>query len=203
MTGNLEIENELLLREHYQLTAEELLVVKLLLLASLDEGHPEYLQRYMSLPNKVDLREIIISLQEKSVILKSFKVPNKGEPFNPQSVTFNSVFHKTYYKASGDMGFELFTNYPSIITIKGSVYSLRNVAKKYNTLEEFFFAYGKAIKFNPSTHIKVMNLLEWGKEHDLINYNICEFVISRKWLELEQLKDSGFNNEFYDSIESI
>jgi hypothetical protein len=35
-----------------------------------------------------------------------------------------------------------------------------------------------------------MELLEWGKQHGKINYGICEFIISAKWLELKELRDN-------------
>jgi hypothetical protein len=40
------------------------------------------------------------------------------------------------------------------------LYPLKNIAKKYNTLDEFFFAYSSAIKHNPETHKEVMKLLK-------------------------------------------
>jgi hypothetical protein len=40
-----------------------------------------------------------------------------------------------------------------------------------------------------------MKLLKWGKEHNKINYGICEFVISHKWEELKYLKDNGIEND--------
>ena len=34
-----------------------------------------------------------------------------------------------------------------------------------------------------------MEILEWAKENDLINFGICEFIASHKWIELQYLKD--------------
>ena len=58
--------------------------------------------------------------------------------------------------------------------------SLKNIAKKYNTLDEFFFAYSSAIKHNPDLHKEVLDLLKWGIENNQIRYGIVEFVVSQK-----------------------
>ena len=36
-----------------------------------------------------------------------------------------------------------------------------------------------------------MELLEWGKENNKITSGICDFIESRKWLDLEQMRDHG------------
>jgi hypothetical protein len=96
------------------------------------------------------------------------------------------------------MGMELFMNYPSFVNIQGRQCSLKNISKLFKSMDDFCFAYGKAIKFNPEMHTKIMELLAFGKENDLIHYGITEFVISMKWLEIEELKLSdninGYNN---------
>lgn len=78
------------------------------------------------------------------------------------------------------MGQELFEAYPPFLSSNGKLLPLRNIAKKFNTLDEFFFAYSSAIKHNPEKHKEVMELLEWGKENGKICYGICEFIISQK-----------------------
>lgn len=70
------------------------------------------------------------------------------------------------------MGQELFEAYPPFLSSNGKLLPLRNIAKKFNTLDEFFFAYSSAIKHNPEKHKEVMELLEWGKEHGKICYGI-------------------------------
>lgn len=67
-------------------------------------------------------------------------------------------------------------------------------------MDELYFSYGLAISHDYKKHQHVMELLEWGKKHDKINYGICEFIISRKWDELEKLKESGkYENMVADS----
>ena len=78
--------------------------------------------------------------------------------------------------------------------------TLYSIAKKFNTLDEFFFAYSSAIKHNPDKHKEVMELLEWGKEHGKINYGICEFIISAKWTELAYLREHPHEGEIGDTF---
>ena len=89
------------------------------------------------------------------------------------------------------MGKELFDSYPPFLNAGNKLYPLKNIAKKYNSLEEFYFAYSSAIKHSIDSHKEIMELLEWGKENGHISYSIVEFVISRKWIELKELRDNG------------
>ena len=200
---SLTIDNELLMIERHQLTAEEWFVVRLLLLASSEEAHEEYFIRYFKLPTKPDLREIMVSLQNKGVVLKSYKVPNRGERFYPEDVEFNSNFLKNYFKYSYELGEELFKAYPMSMIVQGIQHSLLNISKKYNSLEEAYFAYGKAIGHNPVKHKRVLELLEWAKDNKLINYGICEFIISQKWTELERLQNGDGCTINYDTVKSL
>ena len=49
--------------------------------------------------------------------------------------------------------------YPNWINMNGKLVPLKNVATKVSTLDEFFFMYSSAIKHNPETHKKVMEIL--------------------------------------------
>ena len=198
------IENELLMLEKYRLTPEEWLVTRLLILASVDEGHPEYLKRYLGFSD-LKLRDTLKSLQNKSVILHSYKIPESGQVFDPEDVDLNSNFLRNFYKCSGTMGQELFEPYPYQIVSNGGVrYILNNIAKSYDSLEDLYYDYGKSIKFNPDTHKKVMKLLGFAKEHNLITFGICEWVKSRKWLTIEKMKkDGSYLETVTDNIESI
>ena len=174
----------------YQIFAEELLFIKLVFLAQ--EGHPEYLSKYFSqMPLKGAPRDTMLSLQEKGIINKSYKIPEKGQTFNPLDIDFNKNFMKSYLQHSYDMGMELFMNYPAFIIINSKQFSLKNIAKSFKNLDDFAFAYGKAIKFDVEKHKEILELLEWGKEMNVLNYGIIEFITSLKWLELKELKESG------------
>lgn len=185
------IENQLMLMEEYKISAEEWFFLQTLFLAQPEEDKSEYVYQYLGLQqNPKAFLTMLSRFQEVGIIKKDYKLPITT--FYPESVEFNKNFLKKYLKYSGDLGKELFESYPNLIVIKGIAYSLKNIAKKYNSLEEFYFAYGKAIGHNPTKHEEVMSLLSWAKENDLINHNICEFVISHKWNELAEIKDRGF-----------
>lgn len=182
----LEINTILNLLTTYKLTADELLVVYLTFLARDEEGHPEYFAKWFNNGGSKHLREIFESLKEKGIIKKDYE----ASEYDPNEIEFNKNFIKSWLKNSCVLGQELFNAYPPFLNSGGKLLPLRNIAKKYNTLDEFFFAYSSAIKHNPETHKEVMELLEWGKQHGKINYGICEFIISAKWLELKELRDN-------------
>jgi hypothetical protein len=45
-----------------------------------------------------------------------------------------------------------------------------------------------------------MEMLKYGKEHDLIRFGILEWVASQKWNFIEELKNNGAENLIADSI---
>lgn len=188
----LEIERELLILEQYKITPEEWMIIQLIFLAQEEENHPELLANYMfNGVDKTPLKELLTNLQNKQIINKSYKIPKEGQTFIADNVEFNKIFLNNILKNSGDMGYELFQEYPLSTYINGTPYSLRNISKHYKTQADFFYAYGKAIRFNPKTHERVMEILIEAKEQNLINYNICEFIISNKWDDLEALMSNG------------
>jgi hypothetical protein len=186
----LSFDREIDLMIKYQVYAEELLFIKLVFLAQ--EGHVEYLSKYFSqMPLKGAPRDTMLSLQEKGVINKSYKIPEKGQTFNPLDIEFNKNFMKSYLQHSYDMGMELFMKYPNFIIINSKQFSLKNIAKVFKSIDDFAFAYGKAIQFNIDKHNEILELLDWAKEVNILNYGIVEFITSLKWNEIKELKDSG------------
>ena len=180
----------------YRLSAEELLVINLIFLVQ--EGYPEYFEQYNSECSHSDFKEIIISLQEKGVFTKK----SITFPLNLRDLQFNKRFINAYLQSSNVLGIELLQAYPKTVNINGKLCSLTNIGKFYNSMEEFTFAYGKAIKFNQQNHEKVLEILQWAVEQDLIHYNLCEFIISQKWIELEQLKQSN-NAPIFNTFEDL
>ena len=112
MKANLNIEEELNIMEKYKLSPNELFTIRVLLLAK-EEYNEEYLFRFLSIPEPMrgDLRSTLVSLQDKGIILKSYKIPNKGEQFYPEEVEFNKAFLKNFFRASYEMGFEIYSPY--------------------------------------------------------------------------------------------
>ena len=200
------IDNQILLIKEYNISAEEWFFIQLLFLAQPEEQKSDLLMDYLqySVANyKLSPREMLLHFQEVGIVNKSYRVPKTGEMFDPESVEFNKNFLHKYFKYSGDLGEDLFNNYPINIIIKDTLFTLRNIAKKYNSMEEFSFAYAKTIGHSPKKHAEVMDLLEWAKTHKLVNFNICEFVISRKWLDFKTLKEEGFDGNTFKIDELI
>lgn len=178
--------------EKYHLTAEESLVIELLFLASIEEGHSEYLVKYFTMQiDRTELRDILISLQDKGIIVKSYKIPSKGQKFDPESIEFNKNFLHNYRKFSGELGQEFFKEYPSIAIINGNEAPLKNYAKKFNSEEDFYFHYGKAIGWKLEKHQEVIELIKWAKDNNctLLNMNIADFTISKMWRSIKELKE--------------
>lgn len=188
--------------EKYGLTAEELLVIDLLFRASIEEGHSELLVKYFTMSvNRSELRDLLESLQDKGIIVKSYKIPAKGQKFDPEAVEFNKNFLHNYRKFSGELGLEFFNEFPSIALIGGVEAPLKNYAKKFNSEEDFFYQYGKSIGWKQDKHEEIIELIRWGKENDcrLLNMNIADFVISKMWNSIAELKN-GDGMMHFDSV---
>ena len=155
------------------LTPTELYVLRLLFLAI--DGEPTYLTNYLSniTDGKQLFRQVLKSLQDKKVILSSFKIPEEGESLNYKNIPFNKNFIKMYIRESNDIGKELFEEYPPFINIGGKLCSIKNFTKaNLFSFEDFCLYYAKAIKNAGVTHERVMESLRFAKEHNLINYTI-------------------------------
>lgn len=198
------LESQLQLMDRYNLTAEEYLVIELLF-TSIESKSVENISAYYHLPiNKTGIRDILVSLRDKGVILKSFVIPAKGASLDVDTIDFNENFMKVYRKASGELGEEFFKAYPNEAVIQGQSVALKNWAKKFKSEDEMYFQYGKAIGWNPKKHAHVLELIEWSKNHDLfgLNMNIADFIVSRMWESIEAHKDgSGAIN--FDNLTAI
>ena len=58
-----------------------------------------------------DIRLHLIYLQNIGIILKRYKIPNKGEKLDIYDIPINKNFIKDFYKSSFEMGKELFETY--------------------------------------------------------------------------------------------
>ena len=105
---NFNIDDELVLIEKYEITPTEMFVARLILLAQESDEEQQYLAKFLSIPENVrgDFRDILLSLQNKGIILKSCNIPKKGETLDIYELEFNKNFLKNFYRASGDMGEE-------------------------------------------------------------------------------------------------
>ena len=200
----MELNNELSILEKYKLTPNELMTIKTLLLAQDNEN--EYVIRF----NKIlDLsgfkyRDLLISLQNKSIITKATKIPNSGETLILDNIYINKGFIKDFYKSSLIMGKELLDMYPMFGNIGDSVVPLKGIAKKFDSVEDFSRFYGKCIKWNPETHSKILNLIKWAKNNTtFLNCSISSFCINQFWNELEALKNGDISNVNFNAVKLV
>lgn len=199
----LSIKEEINIYINSGLTPTELFILRLLFLAI--EGESNFLVNYLSnvSDGKLLFRKVLESLKEKKVILSTFKIPNEGESLNYQNIPFNKNFIKMYIRESNDLGKELFDAYPPFINISGKLCSIKNFTKAgLYSFEEFCLYYTKSIKSSGVTHERVMEALEFGKEHNLLNYSILEFIASKKYEEIEYIRSSG-NINGYNNTELL
>lgn len=181
------------------LTPTELFVIRLLYMGI--DGDLKPLQNYVEnvSDGRVILRKVLGSLVNKKVINSTYIIPKEGESLNVHNIPFNKNFLKKYIRESNELGKEFFEEYPSFIDIKGKLVSIKNFTKaNLFSFEDFCLYYSKSIKNCPITHNRVMDAVKFGKEHGLINYSIIEFIASKKYLEIEYLRDTdninGYNN---------
>lgn len=186
------IDNELCLLEKYKLTPTELFTVQVILLAK-EENNYEPLKRFNETLNG-GLRLELERLQSKGIIIQAYKIPKPGSPFKPEDVEFNKNFLKQFFRASFEMGEELFNAYPQFITIQGVSFNARRVSKKFNDLEDAFAKYGKAIKYNDETHNSIIENIKTGIERGYNFTTLDDFICDRGWLALDSyLKGIGTN----------
>ena len=198
--AKLSIDNEVNFMLKHSLTPNELFLLRTIFLAQEDQY--KYLIDYFT-ESKLDLRNLLQSLQEKEIINSNYKIPEKGKVFNPGDVPINKNVIKSFLKHSQELGMDLFMNYPAYTEINGKTFSLRNIAKSFKNFDDFCFNYGKMINFAPETHKEILKLLEWGKENHKIVSGISDFVLSMKWLDLQQMKNDEISDNNWDIHELV
>ena len=93
--------------------------------------------RFLRIPenDRGDFRNILVSLQNKGIINKSYNIPQKGEEFKPEEIPINKNLIKYFHKDSFDMGLELFEEYPQFGSINGKeIIELVRWAKEQTTI---------------------------------------------------------------------
>ena len=193
------IENELTILEKYKLTPTELFTIKLILLAK-EDGEYEWLQRYVQI---IKLRDILVNLQEKGIILKSWKIPKEGSQLIVENIQINQNFQKQFFRASFEMGEELFEIYPQSTIVNGSLYNLKRVSKHFDSLEQAFLKYSKYIKNNPETHQHIIELIKWGIDNGYNFSTLDSFIIDNSWLAIEAMKEGNGINVNTEAIKMI
>lgn len=190
-----ELEEKLHIMSLYKLDAEEYLLIELLLLAT-DQDAPNTLplmKYFNECARKTLARDTLQSLKDKTILNKSYDVPEKGQPFVLEDITFDAKFFNNYFKWSYEAGKELFEAYPSYMqTNDGRLYPARNIIKaNVESLEAFFYKYSVAIRHSIKKHERALETLKWALDNQLITYGIAEYVLSRKWEEHEKMMEEG------------
>ena len=193
MHTDMQLEEQLTFMEKYGITPNELLLVKMIFICKDNSNGKEFIKRYFSLPENVreNAVDLLTSLQNKGVITKEYKIPEKGGKFVPYDVIFNKNFEKQFFRSSFDMGKELFDYYPLSTIVNGSEFKLRRVSKKFNSLEDAFWHYGKYINWNEEKHKKILQLVDAGKVSGYQFSTLDSFIVDNDWINLEALNDKG------------
>lgn len=200
----LNIDNEAILLNKYNLSPNEFYAMKCLLLFQIN-GESKYLQSYFQLAEEIrgNFRSILLSLQKKSLIIRDFKIPAKGESIDLLQIPFNKTFVKSYCRNSLEMGKELLAVYPKFGNINGSIISLRTVASKFNSLEDAFKFYAKTIHYNAETHKEILSLVKWASDNDVINMSLSSFIINNSWNDLKDLKEGKIGKYNLNSVKLL
>ena len=193
------LDNELCILERYKLTPTELFTIQVILLAK-EEGEYEWLQRFAQIQK---LRPIIESLREKGIILKSYKIPKEGEKLIVEDIPFNQNFQKQYFRASFEMGQELFETYPQSCIVNNQYFNLRRISKKFDSLEQAFNRYSKYINNNPDKHKEVLELIRWGIDNNYSFTTLDSFIVNMDWNNIKNMKESGIININNEEIKLI
>jgi hypothetical protein len=192
MNSELSLKEEINIYISSGLTPSELFILRLLFLAQ--DGDTSLINNYISNADngKEVFKVVLKSLQNKGIILASFKMPKEGEILRYTDIPINKNFVKKFIRESNQIGKEFFDAYPPFIYINGKMASIKNITKAgLFSIDEFCFFYGRQLKLSSVKHERVMEALEYGKEHNLINYSILEFIASQKWNEIEYIRSSG------------
>ncbi len=181
---NHNLDNELILMDEYKINPNELFAIRVILLAQ--DGEYDYLQKFAKI---FPLRTILESLQENGIILKSWKMPKEGSKLDVEDIPFNQNFLKKFYRSAFEMGEELFYTYPQSAIVQGTVYNLRSVSKRFDSLEQAFQRYAKGIKNNPELHQQIIDDIKWGIEAQYNGFTTLDrFIIDRGYEALHAMR---------------
>lgn len=192
---SLEINQQLTFCEKYSINPSELLLLEIILIAQEDDD-PEIVQLYFNsrMCARGSIIDMLQGLKDAGVILSSYKIPEKGQKLDLFAIPINKNLVKDFYKSSFEMGKELFENYPLSTVVNGVEYKLRRVSKKFNSLEDAYRAYGKAIRWKPDAHKKVLELIDSGKSNGYVFTTLGDFIVDNDWLNMENIAKDGIVN---------
>ena len=101
------------------------------------------------------------------------------------------------------MGKELFDVYPQTTIVNGSVYNLRRISKKFDSLEDAFLKYAKYINNSPEQHNQIIELVKWGIDNGYNFTTLDDFICDNAWLAIEAIKNGEAININTNAIKMI
>ena len=185
------IDDELLLLKQENLTPNELFLIKILIGAQdCSKGTREF-DKYYNTSNEIRaaIKATFESLKAKGIIHKSYTYPENISEFNVLDVPFNKNFSKRYGKDSTILGNELQGVYPTFTCVNGQYFIINSISKKFNSPEDAWYAYGKAIHWDVETHHEIINLIQ--ENPDFSYPRLDSFIIDKLWEKMFILKDQG------------
>lgn len=198
---SLTLNNELEFLIKYSLTGEEYMLFKVLFMAQ--DGDETYLYKYFNVLKSLDklstIRPMLLSLKDKGIIKPSCEIPGAGEEFCADYIHLNKTALNVYYRSSFSMFDELRRTYPKMFVVGEQCYQADNVTRYYRSFDDIAMTYSKAIRSSAKNHERVLEVLKWGIEKDLIKFSLIEFIGSRKWEFLEELMEDPALFEKYGS----
>ena len=101
------------------------------------------------------------------------------------------------------MGQELFETYPQFLTINGVCYNARRISKKYDSLEDAFAKYAKAINYKDEIHQQIIENIKWGIDNGYNFTTLDDFIADRSWTALEAYRNGNGINVNTEAIKMI
>ena len=194
----LNLNDEIVLLRDFNINPTELYIIRLIIDAQ-ESKDDTAVKEYMELPTPPKFADTIKSLQSKNIITSQVNLTY----FEYGEYKFNSALIKNIRRSSFKLGEELFNVYPQWGHINGQAIALRSVARKFNSLEDSYRFYSKAIGWSNKKHQEILELVQWAKERDLINFSLCNFMINNSWIDLKAMKDGEISNIGFDSFTDI
>jgi hypothetical protein len=156
-----------------------------MLLLALDEIKLlyEYVEKNRGLQKK-ELNNLV----ERGYLINDNSVKNQYffDTFNV-SPRFKSIL----VDKANSIADEAWSAYPTHIWVEGTRYNARNIDK-----EEFTKKYMNKILNSRRNHKKVLEAIEYGKTHDLLNVGLKKFIATEMWNDiLDEMKVPQNDNQ--------
>ena len=87
------LQNQIIFRNKYNINDNQLVLLEIILIAQNEEDN-ETVKMYFA--STKDIRLNLISLQDAGIILKSYKIPEKGEKLDIYAIPINKNFIKDF-----------------------------------------------------------------------------------------------------------